>query len=278
MSLVINTARLSQIAALKESGKPIWTLTNKLESATVTSNLGVATDGAIANATNGTTYDFWVPDTSGETVAQLIADIGASETVNFVGLAAHNFGETDCAVTVEYSTDSGSNWTAVNVTATATDNSNVGLYFEDIDAQDWRISLTFADSADIQVGAAYLGYALTMERSFYGGFAPPVQATEVELMGNWTQGGNFVATTVTRYGKSASFEFNYLTDTFVRGAQFQELQRQFNTGRPFFFAWRPVKYPDLLYASRAGAPITPINSGGAAFMSFNAAVRAYNDD
>lgn len=281
MSLTISPIRAGQMAALGEMCHPIATWNDWASAAgtTIGSNRSAVADGALANAVNGGTYDFWMPDLSAATSATFTLNRAAAFTCNFVGIVAHNLGSIGgVTVTAEYSTTGGASWVSAGVSVTPADDGNIGLYFADIEAADWRLSMSgFTAGDDPFFGAITFGQALTFPRRIWQGYVPPLQATEVDLLGSVTEGGHYVGTAVTRRGRRTTLELDLLPHDWVRDTEFQAFQRRFNDGLPFWWAWRPMAFEELLYAWRSGGPIVPVNSGLKAFMSISAEVRAFDD-
>lgn len=277
MTLKITTGRLSEMAMRKQEQNPIITAREYMSDATLNANASSLNGTALANLKNGGTFDFWTPDTTGESIILIRADLGQERTVNFVGVAAHNLEGIESEVSVEYG-DNGTDWTDISDTATVDSAGNVGLYFEDVTARWWRVGFTVTSGDDISIGVVHIGEMVTIPTRVYQGYTPPIQATNVQLLGNVTEGGNYVSTAVTSRGKSAGAEINYVKPEFIRGDLFQDFLRRFNDGKPVFWAWRPVKYEDLIYAWRSGGAVVPSNTGPNDLMGFGLSMRAYNDN
>lgn len=274
MTLIISPKRAVSMAQRRQENNPLATYVH--HTGTITSSRSVEDDGALVNAADGGTYSYWVPVTSGQSTATYVSDLGYAQLVNFVGIVAHNLGTRAASIVVAYSSN-GSSWTDIEVDNSPATDENVGMFFEDVTARYWRVTLSFPSSSSIYVGAIAFGAAVVFPARIYQGYTPPLQATSVEQLGNVTEGGNYVGTAVVRRGMATSFGLNYLEPEFVRDDEMQAFQSWFNAGKPFFWAWRPMKYGDLLYAWRTGAEIMPTNSGPNDLMSFSANVRAYDD-
>lgn len=234
-------------------------------------------DGSAANAFAGTTYDYWMPDVSGAT-ATLIVDMGAATACDFAALAAHNLKDWGATVALAHSPDN-STYTDCGVgTVTPGDNGPVVFRFGSTSRRYWRWTfggLTAGD--DIAVGVAFLGAETVIPRRFYQGFSPVITPTEVQLQSNVSVGGNLLGSTVIGTGSVVSATVNNVDPVFIRGAAFLDFMAKFNRGQPFFFGWRPVKYPgDVHYCWRDGAVIRPTNSGPRDLMSFALECRAYD--
>lgn len=274
MSIAISAARTTALGT--ETNHPFFAWENLAASATL-SGTTTLTGGAASNAVNGNTHSYWLPDISG-TSARFIVDLGSATSITFAAVAAHNlssFSGAYCQVrrssdNVSYS-DAGAN------TITPTDNSPMAFRMSGQTYRYWEFNfanLTAGD--DLAVGVAFFGNDLVMPRPFYQGFSPILTPTEVELQSNVSVGGNYLGSSVIKRGSTLSAEWNNLSATFVRGTSWLAFQRHFNDGLPFFFGWRPAKYPqDIHYAWRQGGTIRPNNSGPKDWMNLGIDARVY---
>ncbi len=275
MGLNITQLRLSQMAAEGYENNPLATAYDYTSDATLSSNTTDLADGDIANLNDPGTFSFWSPDTSGITSLTLTAVLAASQVVNFIGLVAHNLGDTLPAITFAYSDDGGATWFDID-TVTVVDDSNIGLYFQDVAAGRFRLTFAISDGDAISIGALAISDMLAFPSRIYSGYTPSLQATAVELQSNVTEGGNYIGSSFVRRGQMGSVALEHLSSDFIRGDRFRAFQTRFNNGLPMFWAWRPLKYEDLKYAWRSGDVITPTNMGILDLMAFTMKFRAYD--
>lgn len=273
------TARAADLAANGEENNPFVAFENAGASATL-SGTATLTDGAATNAFTGTTYDYWLPNVTG-TTAELEMQFGADASYSFAGIAAHNLSDYGATVSVQNSAD-GITWADAGAgTVTPADNAPIvwRMAAAGNDADYWRFYITGLTASDpIYIGVAFLGNDLVMQRRFYQGYAPVLQPTEVTIQSNVSEGGNYVGSSVVRRGSTLQAQFNHLSPSFVRGTDFQAFQTAFNTAQPFFFGWRPQKYPeDVHYCWRTGNAIRPENTGPNEFMGCQFSARAYDE-
>jgi hypothetical protein len=98
--------------------------------------------------------------------------------------------------------------------------------------------------------------------ALYQGFSPVIVPTEVQLQSNVSVGGNLMGSSVVMEGSTLTAELRNVDPAFIRGAAFKDFMQSFNRGKPFYFSWRPTKYPeDVHYCWRDGAVIRPDNAG-----------------
>lgn len=275
MSIAISDARSFALGA--QTNHPFFAWENLAASATL-GGTSTLTGGAASNAVNGNTHSYWLPNVTTATVS-LSADFTSARTISFVGVAAHNISDYAGQVSIQYSSDNVSYFDAGAGTITPTDNSP--LAFRMVSSGQsfryWRLRITGLTSGDdIAVGVVFFGDDLVMPRPFYQGFSPILTPTEVELQSNVSVGGNYLGSSVIKRGSTLQAEWNNLAATFVRGTSWLSFQRHFNDGLPFFFGWRPAKYPqDIHYAWRQGGTIRPNNSGPKDWMNLGIDARVY---
>jgi hypothetical protein len=203
-------------------------------------------------------------------------DFGSATSISFAALAAHNAGTLDATVAIQHSPDNVT-WTAAD-DDTPADDTPIAFRFVAISRRYWRFTFNGLTAGDpLAIGVAFLGNETIIPRRFYQGFSPIITSTEVALQSNVSVGGNLLGSTVVGTGSTFSATVGNVDATFVRGADFVAFMTAFGRGSPFFFGWRPAKYPqDLHYAWRDGDVIRPENSGPRDLMSFSINARAYD--
>lgn len=151
-------------------------------------------------------------------------------------------------------------------------------YFDDTSATAFRFRFysTAGAPGAVEVGVAFIGAVMTMDRPFYQGFAPIIRPTEVDLQSNVSVGGHLLGSAVVKRGSRLRMDFANLDPTFVRGDDFAGFMEHFNEGGGAFVAWRPTKYADdLHYFWRDGATVQPVNSGPRDLMGLTIEGRVY---
>lgn len=275
--IVTSTARTTALTTAGETNNPFVAWDNLAATATLSSPQTSLTDGALANAVSGTTYDYWRPNVTG-TVARFQVNFSAARTISFVGIAAHNLGTLGAQVIIQRSTDGGATWPSAGVTHNPTDDAPIGirLITTGNDAADWRIAIGNLTAGDpVYIGVAFFGNEMVFPRRFYKDFAPNLSPSEVQLQSNVSVGGNLLGNSVVTRGSTMQAQIRNLDPSFVRGSMLPFIPH-FNEGKGFFFGWRPAAYPqDLAYAWRDGATLRPVNSGPLSFMSMDMSMRVY---
>lgn len=273
------TARAADLAANGEENNPFVAFENAGASA-ILSGATTLTDGAAANAFTGTTYDYWLPVVPVSGACGIIMQLPTARNCSFAAIAAHNLADLGGSVRL-YNSPDGVTYTQITNVITPSDNAPIAfrLPASGNERQYWSIWFSgLTENDPLHVGVAFLGDELVMQRRFYQGYAPVLQPTEITMQSNVSEGGNYVGSSVVRRGSTLQAQFNHLSPSFVRGDDFQAFQTAFNTGQPFFFGWRPQKYPeDLHYCWRTGNAIRPENTGPKDFMGCQFSARAYDE-
>ena len=173
-------------------------------------------------------------------------DLGATRSVDYVGIAAHTIGSSAAGITVETSDGTliGSPgalvWEELGGGVVPADDAPL-LFLDDArDARMMRITLT--GSADVpQIAVVYVGLALAMPRGPEMGFGPPSLSRTTELHSSMSRGGQFLGQAIKKYGVSTSVSFARLQQDWYRSDfdPFVKSARQF----PYFFGWHPEAYP-----------------------------------
>ena len=191
------------------------------------------------------------------------------EKVNYLALGAHKL--SGFTVKVEHSLDD-SDYTTVSEFF-VTKNNAIMVLFAETEVKYIKITITGTGSPEI--GIAYFGKALVMERSVYGGHTPITMSRETEITPHISEAGEFLGTTVVRRGYSSGYNFNNLSASWVR-EKFDSFIQHART-RPFFIAWKPDRFADEVVYGWSPADIKPTNIGKRDLMSVSFDVRGYNE-
>lgn len=221
------------------------------------------------DATNIFTNEFWQPTAL---PATWTCDAGTGADTDYIGIAAHTLGSSQCSVTIEYSTDN-STWTQLNAFLPP-DNRPVMLIYPTVTARWWRFTLNGPTIP--RIGVIYIGQALQMQRAIYGGHAPLTLSRQTTIYNQLSESGQFMARSIIRQGNSTSFEWKNLTadwyreffDPFVRAAR----------TRPFFIAWRPSRFPEEVGYVWTSEDIKPSNMGTRDYMQVSMTVYGVTDE
>lgn len=223
-------------------------------------------------AINSDTYEYWLPASM---PATFTVDYGTAVDVDAVGIGAHTFATDNVTITIEYSTDAIS-WNAVSVGSFgAQDGTPVLALFDSVFARYWRV--TFAGSTPPQIGVLFIGEALQMARPFYGGHTPINYGRVTSYVGNMSDGGQTLGTSIIRKGTSTDFAWKHLPRGWI-DSDFKPFIKQVRAARPFFIAWNPLQYSTDVGYVYVGQDIRPVNMGIRDYMEVSFTAQGLSDE
>lgn len=225
----------------------------------------------IESITNPLTAEQWRPTASPATIN---IDFGAVESIDSIGIGAHNFATTGTTTLVEYSFDDVTWYEFADFSAV--DNKAVMLFSTStIKARYWRMTFTYSGS-DPQIGAIYMGVALALQRPVYGGITPITMARKTEYVNNRSNTNQFMGRSILRQGINFSVPLKNLTAAWYR-ENMEPFAKAART-TPFFYAWNPEQYPDEAGYAWTTADIVPTNQGTRDLMDVTLQARGIQDD
>lgn len=270
MSAVISSALICSESNLAQplnhariGYKSILTASNITVSSQATDFPGIA-------VVNPATYERWKPTAI---PATLTVDAGDSVDVDYIGIAAHTIGSSECAVKVSYSFDS-SSWVDIDE-AKPGDNSTIMMIFGKTSARYWR--LTISGSTIPLIGVVKIGEALSMQRPIYSGHSPINLNRVTAVRPNISEKGQWLGSSIERQGFSTSFSWQHLKAEWYR-KNFDKFASSNPRAHPFFIAWRPLKYPNEVGYCWSTSDIKPQNMGIIDYMSVSMSVEGYQGD
>ncbi|RFA24344.1 hypothetical protein CAI21_21965, partial [Alkalilimnicola ehrlichii] len=247
MTLAITGNLVLSQAATDEAhpNAPVFGYQNLLAEGELTASSETA-DGYAENALIGTT-DFWTPET---VPATLEVQLPAVRAADYAGIEAHTLGDAECSVYIEY--HDGNDWVTAASGSTG-DNRGLAFLFDEQSSDRWRLRVE--GSAPPSIGVVHIGKALRGQRRLYQGHTPIRFGETVRLLVNESETGQLIGNSVIRYGAGTTIELDNLTPDWVRGP-LEPFRKHFNQGLPFFWLWRPGKYPDeVAYCWRQGGEL-----------------------
>lgn len=219
--------------------------------------------GFPAIATNNPlTYSFWKPTSL---ASYLEINYGATKDVDFIGIAAHEFGSFGSSVIAEYW--DGAQWVELYSFAPGTD-APIMLLFDEVLTSKVRIGVLAGGLP--RVGVLYTGKALVMERPIYGGHSPIALSRRTEYSNNVSESGQWLGRSIKSQGSATKFSWDNLTAAWYR-ANFDKFVSVAKSA-PFFIAWRPDSYPNEIGYTWTSSDIRPTNKGKRDLMSVSLSV------
>ena len=217
---------------------------------------------------NDFTYERF--EAASTSTARIAFDLGAADSVNYCGIAAHNIESIGATVTFQSSPDNAT-WSDVLDFNPANDDA-IMLLFDTENERYYRVVVDGA-SSPAQVGVIYFGMTLDMQRPIYGGHGPITLNRTVAKRSARSDSGQFLGNNIVRRGQSTSFDWQNLTAAWYRN-NFDAFAR-YAEENPFFIAWRPLTYPAEVGFVEATQPASPSNMGTRDLMSVSMQVRGF---
>lgn len=244
------------------------TLTPVTEATTNPNNALIGYDNLLTQTTTTDARKALTPNTyerytvqSGSTSVKF--QLSTPAGINFVGIAAHTLGTHDGGIPLvaKYATSIGGGLTTFY---SATPNNNDALMvalsgLEGVNIAEVELSFT-ASTEGAELGVFYVGTALEMQRSIYGGHSPADLSQKTSYQSTMSESGQFLGRTVTRRGSETSFSWRHLSPDWYRD-NFQPFVESAVT-KPFFIQWKPSLYPLATSYGFTTGDIKPSNMGG----------------
>lgn len=191
----------------------------------------------VSELQNPATYLEW----RGASAAQhtITLELPSPQTADYVGIARHNFGSAGIAYTLETSDDD----VAYSPVATDTpDDDKVIIHeFASASAQYWRLTLA-AGSAAPRIAVLYIGEMLTVERRIYVGHTPIPFGRRRRISTGRSENGQFLGRVRQSTLLATRVSLGNLDPDWYR--QNLDPFADASDETPFFWAWRPMAYPD----------------------------------
>jgi hypothetical protein len=199
------------------------------------------TDHPASNVANPATNLYWLATSAAQ---QYLTVTLSGDDVSYLGVAGHNFGTEQIAVSAEAYIDSV--WTELADPAIPANDQPLMIYFDTISPPQIRLRMQAGDGA-ARAAVLYVGEALVMERKLYADHCPMPYARKTDVANGVSESGQFLGRIVTRETRESAAKFSLLTPAFARASLEPFLAQAKET--PFFFAWRPDTYSaDVGYA------------------------------
>jgi hypothetical protein len=182
--------------------------------------------------------------------------------VDYIGIARHNFGSGEIIASVEYPDPEDEEETIELVPEYQVANDDVLMFrFDALAPGEIHIKLNPTADQKPWASVIYVGKLLTLQRGIYVGHTPIPFARNTEVQNGIAQSGDFIGQIVTNETLSNSVKLQNLTpdwyrdelDPFIREA------RSRSGVKPFFFAWRPQKYPNEVGYAWLADNAQPVN-------------------
>jgi hypothetical protein len=161
--------------------------------------------------------------------------------VDYVAIAKHNLSSAGITVSVEGSNDGGATWplTLVSSTVLSDDDPTILRFTAQVLT---NVRLKFVGgTSPARIAVLYAGKLLVLQRRIYVGHSPMKYNRVVRSITGMSESGNFLGRVVLDEKRVSEVSLENLPPAWYRSYLdpfFVDAQQ-----RPFFFAWRPEKYP-----------------------------------
>lgn len=210
----------------------------------------------LANPLTHSQAEWRAADTSAQYLTFLISEI---EPIGYVGIAGHNFGSAEIASGIEAFIDGV--WTAIAPEQMPADDSPLIFRVEDQSVSQIRIGLS-SGTVPARAAVVYIGPALILQRRLYVGHAPLKMARTTDVVSGMSEASDFLGRIVMGDYVGTSIDLKNLTPAWYR-EKFDPFVIAAKT-MPFFFAWRPVDYPNevgFCWLTNNPKPVNQRNNG-----------------
>jgi len=209
--------------------------------------------------------------------SQLTVTAFTAQTIEYIGIAAHDLATHECSV--EFETYDGS-WTSRGIFSPTDNKAIMATGFTATSVTQVRMTITELSGAPDTfpaIGVWMAGTVLEMPYSIYGGHTPITLARDTKKIVNETEGGQFAGNSIIREGVGTSYEWKHLTPAFYRASfdPFVVAARD----KAFFIKWFPDTYALEVGFVWTTNDMKPVNMGlGAGLMSVTMQVKGYTDE
>jgi len=241
---------LSQALVLAPAGAQLNTPVFGWDSLVTSSSVSASSAASgypASDLANPSTVLFWrAAETSPPADVYLTVDVGQVDPIDYVAVAAHNFGSAGIAVSVEIATGLAGSppalvWTEVVTPRLVVRDDPLIFRFAPTSVVGVRLRLQ-PGTAPAQAAVLYAGRLLVMPRGTSDSHVPINFARVTKRLRQTSANGHFLGEILLAEARQSGIGFKYLEQ-----AWFRETMRPFlDAARvvPFFFAWKPQQWPD----------------------------------
>jgi hypothetical protein len=245
--------------APQDPNAPVILYQNRLTTASVAAG---GTGGQLVLSPN--TFDRWQGTIAPASSAVITFTLPNNTSLDCLAVGAHNLGTLSGGATLrcEYAVTVGGAWVDFAPLQTRNGGDTRPVMFiraTPVTVRQIRFRVT-SGTGPYFVGVIYAGLKLQMPHPIYGGHSPlPLNAT-TDYFNNRSESGEWIGRQIRRRGFETSVELPRLKPDWYR-ANFQPFVDSAKEN-PFFFAWRPVSYPDEVGYCWTDGDIRASNIGG----------------
>lgn len=194
------------------------------------------------------TYSYW----ASSSLAEQAITIARAGAFDYVGIARHNFGTGGTSVRVEG--HDGGDWVSLTTPVVPDNDDPLMLVFETEYYERYRVAL-LPGTLPPRAAVLYLGNVLALPSRIYVGHTPIPYSIEEDMTDGISESGDYLGRVYRNESRSGQIVQQNIDPAFYR----LHMDPWVRSRDPFFFAWRPQKYPsEVGYVWRTGAA-KPVN-------------------
>jgi hypothetical protein len=212
-----------------------------------------ASQQPVTQLANPSTYNPWAGQTTSQQAVTL--SLNAAASVDYFGIARHNFGSAAISYTIQYSDDSAA-WLNADAETVPDDDGVILHHFISASHQYWRL-LMEAGTEPPSIAALYIGQILQLPRRIYVGHTPADYGRKLTLSTGRSESGQFLGRVVRKRVYKTSIDIQNLDPAWYRTnfEPFVEVAEE----NPFFWGWRPQDYDEEAAFVWSTSDIVPVN-------------------
>lgn len=197
-------------------------------------------DAPAVNLANPNTSLLWRSTTAADQYLTVVLNFASS--VDYVGIARHNFGSSAQQVSIEGQAAEAGAWSVLVEELILADDSPVLFRFPLQPLYAVRVRMRLG-SVPPRAAVLYAGPLLVMERGLYVGHTPLRYARRVRAIDGAAESGDFLGTVIVGEYRESTARFTHLDPAWWRANVEPFLNFAASQRQPFFFGWRPSTYP-----------------------------------
>lgn len=189
-----------------------------------------------SNLANPATHLEWRAPAAGEQYLTIVTN--EVDPIDYVGVARHNFGSGEIAVSVAGLI--ADEWVEIVEEVMLPDDSPAIFRFAPASFAQIRLRLQ-AGALAARAAVVYAGRLMQLERKVYVGHTPLPHGRKTSVVNNRSESGGFLGRIVLGEWRETTVPLSLITPGWFRAEMVPFLKGA--AERPFFFAWRPQSYP-----------------------------------
>jgi hypothetical protein len=225
---------------------------NKLFDGSITADYE-ETDYPASNILNESLGSYW--RSSDDSTTQNLSMQIDPATIDYCGIGGHNLA--GATIQLQRRDDPGDPWTDVGSPFIPADNQAIMIYFTAVSSSSyWNIEIAPASGTAPRIASIYLGEMLTLSRKIWVGHKPSLFDKDTNFY-TGDAGGIYQGRVKEAVRHNLEFSQKQVSQSFLRNVLKPWIDVSLD--RPFYFAWRPLNYPNEVVLAWLDRDIKPVN-------------------